>query len=120
MAAFLEATEVLWQRMACTDTAKLNRLLRRAFDLSSLHTMSQSLLDNILDDISIMSSTFGGIPMVPVMQRILFDNVFLRKTINDYTLTYVTKLDQVSHQQARDAVRQREQEQEQNSSCTIF
>lgn len=43
-----------------------------------------------------LSAQFPEGSFVLVVQRLLFENAFLRKNLNDYTLTYVAKLDEQS------------------------
>jgi hypothetical protein len=47
----MDEAERLWARLATTDLVKLNRSLRRAFDVSTLHQLSKSMVDHILTDI---------------------------------------------------------------------
>ena len=42
-------------RLTCTDIVKLNRSLRRAFDVNTLNHMSNTLIDNIITDVIVFT-----------------------------------------------------------------
>ena len=65
----MDETERLWARLVTTDLVKLNRSLRKAFEVNTLHMLSKSMIDNIVSDIVVRvqsaSATAGGAQVRP-------------------------------------------------------
>ncbi|KAJ3103611.1 hypothetical protein HDU96_009207 [Phlyctochytrium bullatum] len=112
-------------RLGTADTVKMNRRLRRAFDLAELTKLSQSVITNISSDIQTLTSRFpppqprttgktdptapqpndsddaGSIvfPIVTLVQGLLADIAILRSTLNDLTLAYYERLAQKANEE---------------------
>ncbi|KAI8388798.1 uncharacterized protein BYT42DRAFT_561264 [Radiomyces spectabilis] len=108
----------LFERLCATDPRKLNRRLHRAFDMSELSDMSNSIIQNILIDIEeckqrfdLLSGTSDSLgvtipsckeeqaitvftALLKTIQMILREVADLRLTLNDLQADYVRRIDQ--------------------------
>lgn len=109
-------TQVL-DRLRGSDILALNRRLKRAFDITELSSMSNSVIDNILMDIDTLESRFlwikttndegggGGeesnnsdrlafFPLVDLLKDMLKELGILRTTMNELQVEYVKKVEE--------------------------
>jgi len=92
----MDESERLWSRLAKTDLVKLNRSLRRAFEVTELHQLSATMLDNIVADVVALSDRFPSVPHISTVQHLLWDNAQLRRTLNDCAVSYVQQVHRLS------------------------
>ncbi|KAI9269976.1 hypothetical protein EDC94DRAFT_333459 [Helicostylum pulchrum] len=98
-------TQIL-ERLRGSDILALNRRLKRAFDITELSSMSNSVIENILMDIEILASRFlwiksplteqehmdGFFPLLEVLKGMLKELGNLRTTMNELQVEYVKKV----------------------------
>ena len=113
------------ERLRATDIRALNRRLRRAFDIIELSTMSNSIIENILEDIDNLRDRFTWVgqqdepwrqdismedffPTMRAIQDILCEVGQLRITMNDLQVEYVNKVKERDIRTEEEVLRKRE------------
>lgn len=113
------------ERLRATDIRALNRRLRRAFDIIELSTMSNSIIENILEDIDNLRDRFTWVdqqnepwrhdismedffPTMRAVQDVLCEVGQLRITMNDLQVEYVNKVKERDIRAEEEVVRKRE------------
>lgn len=97
-------TQVL-DRLRGSDIRALNRRLKRAFEITELSNMSNSIIDNILMDVDILDTRFLWVntadanmiaffPLVDLLKDILKELGILRNTMNELQVEYVKKVEE--------------------------
>lgn len=114
------------ERLRATDIRALNRRLRRAFDIIELSTMSNSIIENILEDIENLRDRFTWVdqqdeevwrhdvsmedffPTMRAIQDILCEVGQLRITMNDLQVEYVNKVKERDIRAEEEVLKKRE------------
>ncbi|KAL7311040.1 hypothetical protein PS15m_008856 [Mucor circinelloides] len=97
-------TQVL-DRLRGSDIRALNRRLKRAFEITELSNMSNSIIDNILMDVDILDTRFLWVqttdtdtmaffPLVDLLKDMLKELGILRNTMNELQVEYVKKVEE--------------------------
>lgn len=98
-------TQIL-ERLRGSDILALNRKLKRAFDITELSNMSNSVIENVLMDIEILASRFlwiksplteqvhmdGFFPLLELLKGMLKELGDQRSTMNELQVEYVKKV----------------------------
>ncbi|KAI7908058.1 uncharacterized protein BX663DRAFT_18933 [Cokeromyces recurvatus] len=103
------ATQIL-DRLRGSDIRALNRKLKRAFDITELSSMSNSIIDNILMDVDTLESRFlwmndkrqlfsrddkvAFFPLLELLKSMLKELGMLKTTMNDFQVEYVKKVEE--------------------------
>ncbi|CAO3611759.1 unnamed protein product [Mucor hiemalis] len=131
-------TQVL-DRLRGSDILALNRRLKRAFDITELSSMSNSVIDNILMDIDTLESRFLWIkttndeeeelnsdilaffPLVDLLKDMLKELGILRTTMNELQVEYVKKVEESEIRVEEEIIKKRQLKKQQppmNNSTT--
>ncbi|OBZ81205.1 hypothetical protein A0J61_10744, partial [Choanephora cucurbitarum] len=103
------ATQQIMNKINATDTRVLNRRLKRAFDMSELSDLSNSMLTKILVDLSQFKTQFDWVhqtqdreailyffPLVLMIQTLLKEISTMRMTLNDLQADYVRRIERLT------------------------
>ncbi|ORY08251.1 hypothetical protein K493DRAFT_332392 [Basidiobolus meristosporus CBS 931.73] len=116
----------LVDKIRCTEMTSLNRPKRRAFDVDELSKTSNSMLDDIVKEITNMQHRFREVitneenlekpkcdggqvktiqfkHLIKLIQDLLKDMALLRMTSNDYTVAYYRLLNEKHQEAVKDA-----------------
>ncbi|KAI8339294.1 hypothetical protein BD560DRAFT_439979 [Blakeslea trispora] len=107
------ATQQTMNKINATDTRVLNRRLKRAFDMSELSDLSNSMLSKILTDLSQFKTQFDWVhqrgedmdqhailyffPLVLMIQTLLKEISTMRMTLNDLQADYVRRIERLTN-----------------------
>lgn len=105
-------TQQTFDKINATDTRVLNRRLKRVFDMSELSDMSNSILNNILFDLSDFKHQFEWVhdyydttdpnteyffPLVYSIQKLLKEVGTMKMTLNDLQADYVKRIERLTN-----------------------
>lgn len=127
-------TQVL-DRLRGSDILALNRRLKRAFDITELSSMSNSVIDNILMDIDTLESRFLWIkttndeeesnsdllaffPLVDLLKDMLKELGILRTTMNELQVEYVKKVEESEIRVEEEILKKRQLKKQQSPPMT--
>lgn len=127
-------TQVL-DRLRGSDILALNRRLKRAFDITELSSMSNSVIDNILMDIDTLESRFLWIkttndeeesnsdllaffPLVDLLKDMLKELGILRTTMNELQVEYVKKVEESEIRVEEEIIKKRQLKKQQSPPMT--
>jgi hypothetical protein len=103
-------TQQTFDKISATDTRVLNRRLRRVFDMSELSDLSNSIISNILVDLSEFKTQFEWVndyyhddptsteyffPLVLSIQGLLKELGTMKMTLNDLQADYVKRIERI-------------------------
>lgn len=115
-------------RLRGSDIRALNRKLKRAFDITELSSMSNSVIDNILMDIETLESRFlwakntsgeeeqavenehmlAFFPLLELLKDMLKELGILRTTMNELQVEYVKKVEESEIRVEEEIIRKRQ------------
>lgn len=99
-------TQVL-ERLRGSDIRTLNRRLKRAFDITELSSMSNSIIDNIIMELETLESRFVWVksnkddsdltaffPLLALLKDMLKELGVIKSTMNELQVEYVKKVEE--------------------------
>ncbi|GAA5811722.1 hypothetical protein MFLAVUS_005163 [Mucor flavus] len=99
-------TQQTIDKINATDTRVLNRRLKRVFDMSELSDLSNSLLNNLLVDLSDFKHQFDWVhdyhdqayffPLAATIQSLLKEIGTIKMTLNDLQADYVKRIERLT------------------------
>ncbi|KAI8078324.1 hypothetical protein BDF21DRAFT_42605 [Thamnidium elegans] len=99
-------TQQTIDKINATDTRVLNRRLKRVFDMSELSDLSNSLLNNLLIDLSDFNHQFDWVhgyhdqayffPLAATIQSLLKEIGTIKMTLNDLQADYVKRIERLT------------------------
>lgn len=100
-------TQQTIDKINATDTRVLNRRLKRVFHMSELSDLSNSLLCNLLNDLSDFNSQFDWVhdhkleepyffPLSITIQSLLKEIGTMKMTLNDLQADYVSRIERLT------------------------
>lgn len=119
-------TQVL-DRLRGSDIRTLNRRLKRAFDITELSSMSNSIIDNIIMELDTLESRFLWVqthektdetffPFLRMLKDILTELGVLKSTMNELQVAYVKKVEESEVRVEEEIIRKRELKKKQKST----
>lgn len=116
-------TQVL-ERLRGSDIRTLNRRLKRAFDITELSSMSNSIIDNIIMELDTMESRFIWVnkttiddaletffPILNLFKDMLKELGVMKSTMNELQVEYVKKVEESEVRVEKEIIRKRQQQQ---------
>lgn len=119
----------LLDRLRCSDIRALNRRLKRAFDITELSSMSNSIIENIVMDVDNLENRFLWVkttsqteedffPLVVLFKSILKELGILKSTMNELQAEYVKKIEANEQRVEEEIIKKRQLKRQQQTNQT--